>query len=100
VARGPSRHKTKDVARGIATRWQGYLARLGLGTTLIRTQISAAKPINGNNQVGCDSIGCSPTILPVLGHVLKNFALSFFILDRNPFIVNSPYSAFLNLCVF
>jgi hypothetical protein len=44
----------KPDANGNATRWQGYVARDGLGITLMRNHISAANPViegNQNNQL-------------------------------------------------
>lgn len=41
-------HKTKLDAIGAATRMQGYEARLGFGSTLIRNQTNAPNPNNGN----------------------------------------------------
>jgi hypothetical protein len=44
---------TKPEANGKATRWQGYVARDGLGITLMRNHISAANPViegSQNNQ--------------------------------------------------
>jgi hypothetical protein len=40
----------KPDANGNATRWQGYVARDGFGTTLMRNHISAANPVIEGSQ--------------------------------------------------
>jgi hypothetical protein len=42
---------TKPLASGAATRWQGYVAREGFGTTRIRNQISDNNPAMGNTHI-------------------------------------------------
>ena len=43
-------------AIGVATRWQGYKARLGFGITRTRTHISATKPAKGMNILGTSNL--------------------------------------------
>ena len=68
----PASHTRKLPANGAATFWQGYAARLGLGTTRTRNHTSAKKPTAGKSSHGNSSGLRRPTIRPVTGHFLKN----------------------------
>ena len=48
----------KPDASGNATRWQGYVAREGLGITRTKNQINAANPVNGNSHQACPERTC------------------------------------------
>ena len=45
----PMIQMTNALASGAATRWQGYVARLGLGMTRSRNQTRATKPVMGRS---------------------------------------------------
>jgi len=47
----PASHTTKPLASGAATRWQGYVALLGLGMTRSRNHTSANSPVTGSSPV-------------------------------------------------
>jgi hypothetical protein len=48
----PTIHTIKPLASGAATRWQGYVALLGLGMTLTKNHISASKLVMGRSNAG------------------------------------------------
>jgi hypothetical protein len=54
----------------MAARWQGYVARLGLGMTLIKNHSRAADPVMGSSTAGQRLCRSAPSVLPVTGQVL------------------------------
>jgi len=62
----PNSQIIKPDANGKATRWQGYVAREGLGITRTRNQTSAAKPVRGNNHQSHLCLPVDGMTLPVL----------------------------------
>ena len=78
----PVSQMTNPDARGNATLWQGYVARLGFGMTRIRNQISDTSPIKGSSHFTQVYFLLKMTTLPVFGQILK--ALLFFCSDITP----------------
>jgi len=64
---------TKLLASGAASRWQGYVAREGLGTTRRRNQISDNNPAMGNTHISQQYFLFCPGYLPVFGQTDKMF---------------------------
>jgi hypothetical protein len=62
----PVSQTTKLLASGAATRWQGYVAREGFGSTRMRNQISANNPKMGNSQINHGLLILAQGYLPVL----------------------------------
>ena len=60
---------TKLEATGKAMRWQGYAARLGLGTTRTRNQTSEASPIPEPSQAAQLRFREGDTTRPVTGQI-------------------------------
>jgi hypothetical protein len=59
---------TKPLASGAATRWHGYIAREGFGSTRIKNQISDNRPTMGHTHISQEYFLLRPGYSPVFGH--------------------------------
>jgi len=69
-------HTTKPLANGAANRWQGYVAREGLGTTRIKNQISDINPMIGSSHISQGYFLLHATTPPVLVPLYEQLLLS------------------------
>jgi hypothetical protein len=66
-APSPRNHATNPEANGKAARWQGYVARDGLGTTRIKNHINDTSPTMGNIHLNQRYFLSRPSDLPAFG---------------------------------
>jgi hypothetical protein len=84
----PQTQRTKALATGKAARWQGYVARLGLGMTRRRNQTRAANPM-------IEAPRRAALAVPVL--LAAFISRLLFMLSPTPFF--TPPRSYSNACI-